>query len=83
MFISARTGENLEALQRRMEGFFRESQVRMTLLIPYDEGAVVTRLHKLNAVVETAYEETGTKLEVRLPLSEKDHFVKYEVIDTN
>jgi GTP-binding protein HflX len=40
-------------------------------------------LHKLNAVVETAYEETGTKLEVRLPLSEKDHFVKYEVIDTN
>ena len=79
VFISAMTGENLDGLQRRIEGFFQESQVRMTLLIPYDEGAAVTRLHKLNAVVETAYEETGTKVEVRLPLSEKDNFTKYEL----
>ena len=73
------TGENLDGLQRRIEGFFQESQVRMTLLIPYDEGAAVTKLHKLNAVVETAYEEAGTKVEVRLPLSEKDNFTKYEL----
>ena len=53
----------------------------MTLLIPYDEGAAVTRLHKLNAVVETSYEEAGTKLEVRLPLSEKDNFLKYRLKD--
>ena len=79
VFISAMTGENLDGLQRRIEGFFQESQVRMTLLIPYDEGAAVTKLHKLNAVVETAYEETGTKVEVRLPLSEKDSFTKYEL----
>ena len=79
VFISAMTGENLDGLQRRIEGFFQESQVRMTLLIPYDEGAAVTKLHKLNAVVETAYVETGTKVEVRLPLSEKDNFTKYEL----
>ena len=79
VFISAMTGENLDGLQRRIEGFFQESQVRMTLLIPYDEGAAVTKLHKLNAVVEAAYEETGTKVEVRLPLSEKDNFTKYEL----
>ena len=79
VFISARTGENLEALERCIEGYFKESQVRMTLLIPYDEGAAVTRLHQLNAVLETAYEEAGTKVEVRLPLSEKEHFVKYEI----
>jgi len=79
VFISAMMGENLDGLQRRIEGFFQESQVRMTLLIPYDEGAAVTKLHKLNAVVETAYEETGTKVEVRLPLSEKDNFTKYEL----
>ncbi|MBO5650956.1 MAG: GTPase HflX, partial [Selenomonas sp.] len=44
VFISAITGENLDGLQRRIEGFFQESQVRMTLLIPYDQGAAVTRL---------------------------------------
>ena len=81
VFISAMTGDNLDALQRCIEGYFRERQVRMTLLIPYDEGAAVTRLHKLNAVVETSYEEAGTKLEVRLPLSEKDNFLKYRLKD--
>ena len=79
IFISAMTGENLDALQRRIEGFFQESQVRMTLLIPYAEGAVITRLHKLNAVLETVYEEAGTRVAVRLPLSEKDNFVQYEL----
>ena len=79
VFISAVTGENLDGLLRRIEGFFQESQVRMTLLVPYSDGSVVTRLHSLNAVLETAYEETGTKLTVRLPLSEKDNFSMYEI----
>ena len=79
VFISAVTGENLDGLLRRVEGFFQESQVRMTLLVPYSEGSVVTRLHGLNAVLETAYEEAGTKMTVRLPLSEKDNFSKYEI----
>jgi len=79
VFISAVTGENLDGLLRRVEGFFQESQVRMTLLVPYSEGSVVTRLHGLNAVLETAYEEAGTKMTVRLPLSEKDNFIKYEI----
>jgi GTP-binding protein HflX len=30
-------------------------------------------------VLETAYEEAGTKMTVRLPLSEKDNFSKYEI----
>ena len=79
VFISAVTGENLDGLLRRIEGFFQESQVRMTLLVPYSDGSVVTRLHSLNAVLETAYEEAGTKLTVRLPLSEKDNFSMYEI----
>ena len=79
VFISAVTGENIDGLLRRIEGFFQESQVRMTLLIPYSDGSVVTKLHSLNAVLDTAYEETGTKLTVRLPLSEKDNFSMYEI----
>ena len=79
VFISAATGENLAALQRHMESLFKESKVHMTLLIPYAEGGAITRLHKLNAVMETVYEEKGTKVEVRLPLSERDGFEKYEI----
>ena len=83
VFVSASTGENLAALQRHVEGFFKESKVHMTLLIPYAEGTVVTRLHKLNAVIATVYEEKGTRVEVRLPLSERDYFAKYEIDDSS
>lgn len=75
--ISARTGENLEALQQKIESFFQESQIKLTLLIPYDKGNLITALHALNAVRSTEYMEQGTLLEVSLPVSEKDKYLPY------
>lgn len=75
--ISARTGENLAALQAKIEGFFQESQVKLTLLIPYDRGGMITELHALNAIRSTEYVEQGTLVEVSLPVSEKDKFLPY------
>ena len=75
--ISARTGKNLAALQAKIEGFFQESQIKLTLLIPYDKGNLITDLHRLNAVRSTEYVEQGTLLEVQLPVSEKDKYFPY------
>ena len=75
--ISARTGENLAALQEKIESFFQESQIKLTLLIPYDKGNIITDLHALNAVRSTEYVEQGTLLEVSLPVSEKDKYLPY------
>ena len=75
--ISARTGENLAALQEKIESYFQESQVKLTLLIPYDKGSIITALHALNAVRSTEYAEQGTLLEVSLPVSEKDKYLPY------
>ena len=77
--ISAATGENLDELQQRIEGFFQESQVSLTLLVPFSDGGIITQLHALNAVRETEYVAEGTKLIVSLPLSEKDRFISYEI----
>ena len=77
--ISAATGENLDELQQRIEGFFQESQVGLTLLVPFSDGGIITQLHALNAVRETDYVAEGTKLIVSLPLSEKDRFISYEI----
>ena len=77
--ISAATGENLDELQQRIEGFFQESQVSLTLLVPFSDGGIITQLHALNAVRETDYVAEGTKLIVSLPLSEKDRFISYEI----
>ena len=75
--ISARTGENLAALQAKIEGFFQESQIKLTLLIPYDKGGMITELHALNAVRSTEYVEQGTLIDVSLPVSEKDKYLPY------
>ena len=77
--ISAATGENLDELQHRIESFFQESQVSLTLLVPFSDGGIITQLHALNAVRETDYVAEGTKLIVSLPLSEKDRFISYEI----
>lgn len=79
IYISAATGENLDELQQRIEGFFQESQVSLTLLVPFSDGGIITQLHALNAVRETDYVAEGTKLIVSLPLSEKDRFISYEI----
>ena len=75
--VSARSGENLEALQKKIEAFFQESHISLTLLIPYDKGNLITDLHSLNAVRSAEYMEQGTLVKVSLPVSEKDKYLAY------
>ena len=75
--ISAQTGENMELLTARIESFFAERYVDMTLLIPYEKGALVTALHDLNGVRTTQYEETGTRVEAHIPMSAREQFLPY------
>ena len=79
IFISARDGRNLDGLKKRLEEFFLDTQVCMTLLVPFHEGRVVTALHHLHAIRSTEYTEQGTLLEVCLPNSQKDAFMKYRL----
>ena len=75
--VSARSGENLEALQKKIEAFFQERHISLTLLIPYDKGNLITDLHSLNAVRSAEYMEQGTLVKVSLPVSEKDKYLAY------
>ena len=79
--IAAQTGANLDALMQRIEAFFRESHVDVTLLIPYADGAAVTALHEMNAVRAVAYREQGTWIRAHIPLSARDRFRAYEYAD--
>ncbi len=79
VFISARQGENLDGLRQKIADFFAESQLAMKLCIPFAEGAVVTRLHQIATVRHTDYNEQGTVLDVLLPHSEAEAFLKYKI----
>ena len=79
IFISASAGTHLEELKQRIEAFFRESQLELHLCIPFDEGRLVTELHRLGTVKAAEYLEQGTLLHVLLPASEAEAFMKYKI----
>ena len=77
--ISARTGAGLADLQEKIASFFCTGEVELTLHIPFTENAAVTRLHAAGRVLQTDYDERGTRVVVRLSEEEAARFRRYEI----
>jgi GTP-binding protein HflX len=60
--VSARSGEGLEELEARIASMLPEPNVRVTVLIPYSRGELVSRLHLNSRIIDLEYVEEGTKL---------------------
>ncbi|MGZ4256315.1 MAG: GTPase HflX [Gaiellaceae bacterium] len=78
LLVSARTGEGLDDLRRRIADRFAERFEPVRLLIPYAEGARLAELYALGAPVdERADREEGVFIRARLPRSEVRRFAPY------
>ncbi|HEX7834759.1 MAG TPA: GTPase HflX, partial [Pseudolysinimonas sp.] len=62
VFVSARTGEGIDELIARIADLLPAPEVEVTLLVPYDRGEVISRLHVSGRVLATEYEEGGTRV---------------------
>ena len=62
LFVSSRTGDGIDELQARIAAQLPEPNVRVTVLIPYSRGELVSRLHLNSRIIELEYLETGTKV---------------------
>ena len=60
VFVSARTGEGIEELRERIADLIPQPEVELSLLVPYDRGDVISRLHESGRVLTTEYAESGT-----------------------
>jgi len=60
IFVSARTGEGIEELLERIDSLLPAPEIELTLLVPYDRGEVISRLHVQGRVISTDYQEEGT-----------------------
>ncbi len=60
IFVSARTGEGIDELMSRIAELLPAPEVELTLLVPYDRGEVISRLHVQGRVLSTDYREDGT-----------------------
>ncbi|MGX5680662.1 GTPase HflX [Schumannella luteola] len=62
VFVSARTGEGIDELLARIAELLPSPEVEVELLVPYDRGEIISRLHVQGRVLATEYEEEGTRV---------------------
>jgi GTPase len=80
VLISARTGENLDELKRRIADFFSSRYVDVRLLVPHAEGSELSALYSTGAPI-TAREDAaeGVLVTARLPRDMVGRFAAYRV----
>jgi GTP-binding protein HflX len=80
--VSARTGEGLDELRRRIAKLFAERFEPVRLLIPYAEGSRLAELYALGAPVdERADRPEGVFIRARLPRAEVRRFAPYLIAE--
>jgi GTP-binding protein HflX len=69
VFVSARTGEGIDALRRRMAELARPTDTAVDVIIPYDRGDLVSRVHADGRVQHTEHNSDGTRIKARVPIA--------------
>ncbi|MGY2079801.1 GTPase HflX [Modestobacter sp. SYSU DS0657] len=65
-WVSARTGEGIEALRDVVAARLPHPHVDVDVLLPYDRGDLVARVHRDGEVLEERHEADGTRLSARV-----------------
>ncbi len=66
-FVSARTGEGIEALRTALEARLPHPAVEIDALVPYTRGDLVSRVHTDGEVLAERHTGEGTRLSARVP----------------
>jgi len=69
LFVSARTGDGIDALRRRMAELAAPTDTAVDVVIPYDRGDLVSRMHADGRVQETEHISDGTRIKARVPVA--------------
>ncbi len=66
VFVSARTGEGIEQLRLVVAGALPDPAVSVRVLMPFTEGALVSRVHSEGTVLDEEHTADGTRLHARV-----------------
>jgi GTP-binding protein HflX len=69
LFVSARTGDGIDALRRRMAELAAPSDTPIDVVIPYERGDLVSRVHADGRVQQTEHTNDGTRIRARVPVA--------------
>ncbi|WP_375399656.1 GTPase HflX [uncultured Amnibacterium sp.] len=62
VFVSARTGEGIDALLQTVSALLPLPQHEVTAVVPFEHGELVSLVHERGRVIATVYEEGGTRI---------------------
>jgi GTPase len=66
VFVSAHSGAGIEGLHAAIAERLPRPAVDLRVLLPYDRGDLVARIHRTGQVVQTRHVEDGMELTVRV-----------------
>jgi GTP-binding protein HflX len=66
VWVSARTGEGIERLREIVAARLPHPDVEVEVLVPYDRGDLVARVHRDGEVLSEQHEAEGTRLTARV-----------------
>ncbi|GAA4948645.1 GTPase HflX [Actinoplanes utahensis] len=66
VFVSARSGTGIAELHKAIADRLPRPAVEMRILIPYDRGDLVARIHRSGQVLQSRHLDDGTELTVRV-----------------
>ncbi|OBB85701.1 GTPase HflX [Mycobacterium colombiense] len=69
MFVSARTGDGIDALRRRIAELAVPADTAVDVVIPYHRGDLVARLHAHGRVQQEEHNAEGTRIRARVPVA--------------
>ncbi|MGO9511272.1 MAG: GTPase HflX [Mycobacterium sp.] len=69
VFVSAHTGDGIDALRRRMAELAAPTDTAVDVLIPYDRGDLVARVHADGRVQQAEHNSDGTRIKARVPVA--------------
>jgi GTPase len=79
LIVSARTGEGLEELRALIADELPRPEIKVTVLLPYDRGDLVSRLHNEADIITSEHTEHGTQIEAKVNQTLVDELAAYAV----
>src|SRR3984885_3184233 len=79
VIVSASTGDGIEELLAEIERLLPRSQREVAVVIPYDRGDLVSRVHDEGEVLTVGHNGNGTELTARVPLGLAAELDRYGV----
>ena len=79
IIVSARTGEGLDELRGLIADELPRPDIAVTVLLPYDRGDLVNRLHQEADILTSEHTEHGTRVEAKVNQTLVDELAAYSV----